>query len=86
MGGLEGPPNPPALGDVPAKPGRPSITAPLPRSAAPGEAGTPLDHGPTPPARRRPAKPGRPLDHGPIPQLRRRPAKRGRPSIFRTLY
>ena len=26
MGGLEGPPKPPALGDVPAKPGRPSIS------------------------------------------------------------
>src|SRR5213594_512864 len=28
MGGLDGPPMPPALGDVPAKPGRPSISGP----------------------------------------------------------
>jgi hypothetical protein len=26
MGGLDGPPNPPALGDAPGHPGRPSIT------------------------------------------------------------
>ena len=30
MGGLEGPPNPPTLGGVPAKPGHPSTTAPNP--------------------------------------------------------
>src|SRR6266542_891752 len=30
MGGLEGPPKPPALGDAPAQPGRPSSNVPKP--------------------------------------------------------
>src|SRR5436309_2682246 len=43
MGGLEGPPNPPALGDAPAKPGRPSTTAPNPPTLgdAPAQPGRP---------------------------------------------
>jgi hypothetical protein len=30
MGGLDGPPKPPALGDAPAKPGRPSVLLGMP--------------------------------------------------------